>query len=91
VTSDLRREADDNRAPPGYYTANSGNSLLTFRENLSVPSSRVKNRSKMGPISGPKSTVRNCHYPLCNRPEERSSQYNFCSEGTLCVQIRYCV
>jgi len=29
-------------APLGYYTAYGGNSLLKFRDNLSVPSSRVK-------------------------------------------------
>jgi len=27
----------------GYYTVNSGNILLTFRDDLSVPSSGVKN------------------------------------------------
>jgi hypothetical protein len=45
--SDFRREADENCALMGFYTANSGNSLQTFRNNLSIPSSRVKNqRSK---------------------------------------------
>jgi len=32
-----------NRALPGYYAAYSGNSVPTFRGNLSVPSSGVKN------------------------------------------------
>jgi len=30
----------------GYYTACSGNSVPTFRYNISVPSSRVKNSKK---------------------------------------------
>jgi hypothetical protein len=43
--SDLgfRHEADDNTAPLGYYTANSGNFVPTFRDDISVPSSRVNN------------------------------------------------
>jgi hypothetical protein len=43
VISGLRREEDENRALMGDYTASSGNFLPTFRDNLSVPSSRVKN------------------------------------------------
>jgi hypothetical protein len=38
----FRREVNENRALLGYYTACSGNSLWTFRDNLSVPTSRVK-------------------------------------------------
>jgi hypothetical protein len=37
----FRREADEIRALLGNYAANSGNYLPTFRNNLSVPSSRV--------------------------------------------------
>jgi len=59
----------------------SGNSLLKFRDNLSVPSSRVKNTRrgldswtlKMEPIGGPETSVRNYHYSLRNKPEESSS------------------
>ena len=40
--SGFRREADENCALQGYYAANSGNFLPTFRDNLSVPSSGVK-------------------------------------------------
>jgi len=39
----FRREVDENCALLGYYAANSGNLLSTFRDNLSVPSSGVKN------------------------------------------------
>jgi hypothetical protein len=30
-------------ALPGYHAASSGNFIRTFRDNLSVPSSRIKN------------------------------------------------
>ena len=43
LISRFRREVDENCAPLGYYAAYSGNSLPTFRDNLSAPSSRVKN------------------------------------------------
>jgi len=39
----FRPEVDGNCALPGYSAASSGNSLPTFRDNLSVPSSGVKN------------------------------------------------
>jgi len=37
------REVDENFSLLGYYAASSGNSLPTFRNNLSVPYSGVKN------------------------------------------------
>jgi len=37
----FRHEADENSSLLGYYKASSGNFLLTFRDNLSVPSSRI--------------------------------------------------
>jgi hypothetical protein len=49
VISGLRRAVDENCAPLGYYAASSGNSLLTFRENLSVPFSGVKNKKILDP------------------------------------------
>jgi hypothetical protein len=42
ATSGFRRDADDTCALLGYYAASSSNPLPTFRDNLSVPSSRVK-------------------------------------------------
>jgi len=42
MISGFRREVDDNRAFLGYYTACSGYFLPTFRDNLSVLSSGVK-------------------------------------------------
>jgi len=56
-----------------YYAAYSGNSLLTFRKNLSVPSSRVFLKfltPEMEPIGYPNTSVRNCYYTLCNKLEE---------------------
>jgi len=43
VISGLRCEVDEKCAVLGYYAASSGNTLPTFRNTLSVPSSRVKN------------------------------------------------
>ena len=43
VISGFRRVGDKNCILLGCYAASSGNSLPTFRNNLSVPSSKVKN------------------------------------------------
>jgi hypothetical protein len=43
VFSGFRREVDENRALLRYYTASSGNFLPTFRDNVLVLSSGVKN------------------------------------------------
>jgi hypothetical protein len=42
VTSGFRRDADEICALLEYNTASSGNTLPTFRDNVAVPSSRVK-------------------------------------------------
>jgi len=41
--SGFRREVAENCALLGYYTAGRGSSLPTFRDSVSVPSSRVEN------------------------------------------------
>jgi len=41
VISDFRRDVDENCALLVYYAARIGNSLPTFRDNVSVPASRV--------------------------------------------------
>jgi hypothetical protein len=46
VTSGFRRDADENYTFLGYNAASSGNPLPTFRDNISVPSSRVKKSKK---------------------------------------------
>ena len=42
VTLGFRRVADENCALLGYYAASRGSFLQTFRDNLSMPSSRAK-------------------------------------------------
>jgi hypothetical protein len=46
VISGLRRDVVEICAILGYYAASSGNPLPTFRDNVSVPSSRVKKSKK---------------------------------------------
>ena len=48
--SSFRCEVDENCAILGHNAARSGKSLQMFRDNLSVPPSRVKNALKMGLI-----------------------------------------
>ena len=62
----------DNWALLGFYAASSADSLPTFRDDLSVPSSRVI--LEKGRIGFPETSVRSHPYLLCNSPEERSSQ-----------------
>ena len=81
VTSDFRREADGNCTLLGYYGVSSSNLLPTFRDNLSVSSSGIKNPKlvldscplQMETIGRPETSVRDNHYLLRNNPEERSS------------------
>jgi hypothetical protein len=66
-------------ALPGYYAASCGNCLPTFRNKVSVPSSRVQSPFsysdswpvKMGPILCPETLVSNYHMTPRNIPEER--------------------
>jgi hypothetical protein len=63
---------DENCALLGYHAPCIGNSLPTFRDNLSVPSSWLKNPKdilKMGPTRCPKTSVRNYDYLLRNNTE----------------------
>ena len=72
----------------GYYATSSSNPLPTFRDNVSVPSLRVKNSKKqnfssfypriswplkMGAILCPETSVKDYHSMLRNTPEERRS------------------
>jgi hypothetical protein len=77
----FRREVGEMYAPPGYYAAYSGNSLPTFRENLSVPSWRVKKSKhrtknriywtlKMKERGCAEKSVRMYHYMMRNIPEQ---------------------
>jgi len=62
VISGFRHETDENCHLLGHYAASSGNSLPTFPDNLSVPSSGVKG------LPG--------YYSLHNNSEERRSHAN---------------
>jgi hypothetical protein len=46
LISGYRRDIVEICALLGYYAASCGNCLSTFRDNVSVPSSRVKSRSR---------------------------------------------
>jgi hypothetical protein len=56
----------------------SGNPLPTFRDNVSVPSSRVKKSTswplQMGPIRCPETSVKDYNSPLIYTPDECRSQ-----------------
>jgi hypothetical protein len=78
VIRSFRRKVDEICVLLGCYAASSGNSLPTFRDNLSLPSSNIKNPRnssslKMGLIICPETSARIYHYPLHNRREERSA------------------
>ena len=80
MTSGFRSEVDENYALLGHYAASIGNLLPTFRDNISVPSSRVQNLKennslplKKGPIGCPETSVGNYHYSMRNDTEEHSS------------------
>jgi len=62
----------ENCALLGHYSASSGYLLPTFRDNLTMPCSVVKNPKKL--VCCPDTSVWNCHYSLHNDPEERSSK-----------------
>jgi hypothetical protein len=53
VISGLCRHVDENCGLLGYYAASNGNYLQSFRDNLSVPSSKVKNRRRPTDRSSP--------------------------------------
>ena len=62
------------RALLGYYAAQSGNSLPTFRDKLSVTYSRAKKSKKKNNIGCPETPVRNYHSRLRNVAEARRSR-----------------
>jgi len=68
----------------GYYVACGGNFLQTFRENLSVPP------SKMEPIVGPETSARNYQHALRKNQEERRSQIApYCAARSRYKQATY--
>jgi len=70
----------------GFYTRNIVNSLPTFRENLSVPPSRVKKSKiswhmKVGTRDCPETSVSSYRHTLRNIPEDRKNLIYFGAEG----------
>ena len=72
VISGFRLEVDEIYALLSHDKACSGNSLPTFRDKLSVPSSKTK-KFYVGPIGCPETSVINYHCTLRNNPERHSS------------------
>ena len=73
----IQGRGEENFSLLGYYAASSGNSVPTFRNNLSVPSARIRNRFswifRMGQIGCSEKSIRNYHYSLRNNPKDRRS------------------
>jgi acetoacetate decarboxylase len=90
VISGFRRDVDDICVLPGYYAVSRGYPVPTFRDNLSVPSSRVKKSKKisgslsMGPIRCPETTMKYYHSTLRNDPEERRYHFQIAPQAALC-------
>ena len=85
MVTGFHRDVDEIGVLLGCCTAYSGNSAPTFRDNLAIPSSRVKKSKKndssstssvlmMGPIGCPETSVRNYNSRLCSIPQRRRSQ-----------------
>jgi hypothetical protein len=80
VISGFRRDVDENCGLLGYYEASSANPLPTFRDNVSVPFSRMKSWTswpslplRMGPINCPETSVKDYHSTFRNIPEGHRS------------------
>jgi len=72
VISGFFHEVAENYAQLGYYAAGSGDFLLMFQDNLSVPSSG----QEWDPIGCLETSVTNYHYLLRDNPEEHRSEAN---------------
>ena len=75
---------------PTHYTVYSGNSVKTFRGDLSVLSSRVKKSSwplKIGPIGCPETSVRNYHCRPRNIAEQTRCHLLFYVHGPVHCEL----
>ena len=79
VISGFCHEVNENCSLLGFYTVSNGNSLLTFQDNLFIPSEGSRTEYldswplKNGLIGCPKTSVRNFYYSLHSSPEEHGS------------------
>jgi len=71
MVSGYRREVAENCALLFCYAASTGKFLLTFRDNLSVPSSGFKDLK----IGSPETSVINYRHSFRNKPEGRISLF----------------
>jgi hypothetical protein len=80
VISGLRHSVNEICAILEFYAAQNGNLVPTFRDNLSVPYSRVKHSFwaaspvKMGPISCSETLTHNYNSKVRKIPKQRKSQ-----------------
>jgi hypothetical protein len=80
VISGFRCYVDEIRSLLGHYAASNGNPLPTFRDNVSVPSSKgqevkEKKEKNLGPMHCLVTSVKSYHSRLRNTPEERRSYF----------------
>ena len=68
------RKVDENSTFLGSYEASNGNLLQMCPYNLSVPQLLDPCPSKMGPIGGTETSVRNYHYSLRNSPAKHGAR-----------------
>ena len=73
VISDFHRDVDEICAILENWSVHGGCSLPTFRHNISIPSSGVKN-PYTAPINLPEPSVEHYHYTLRSFPKDRESQ-----------------
>ena len=75
VTSDFHHTVNENSTLLRYFEAINAILLLTFKDNIAVPSLAVKNPKHMiSPICCPETLVRNYQYMLHSNTGERSSR-----------------
>jgi hypothetical protein len=89
--SGFPRHVDEICALLGYYAASRGNCLPTFRDNVSVPSSRAKSPRrplKVVPIRCPETSVNNYHTTPCDIEEECRSHSSVSTIGPILVRGR---
>ena len=67
----VKRTFSENCTLLGHYTASSGHSFPTFRDNLSAH--KGLSTLQDGTEGCPETSAMNCHYNLRNNPEQRSS------------------
>jgi hypothetical protein len=93
VISGFRRDVDEICALLGYYAASTGNPLPTFRDNVLVPTSRVKKSMKKNRVGSLKSRIVHLNGEAKLRQLQRlQSKFVYKSVvATVCVCVCVCV